>query len=182
MMLFSDWARRQQGGFGGAEGGVAPTPVQTMIQDLVETFEQSLRLSEECRNLQQIAELRRQWRKESENVRAREFSARIREIEARLTSSLEAALAPLLEEAVVKKGIEEFCGVLQRHLQAASAQQLVIRAPAGLRQQLGEELESRGIAASIEEHASGEVSTSIDGAEIETDIGAWIDRLRKVAA
>ncbi|MFN0194144.1 MAG: hypothetical protein ACKVP5_19570 [Aestuariivirga sp.] len=180
MMLFSDWARQQQGSGGSAVG--APTTASAMILQVMASLEESLRLDEECRNLQQIAELRRQWKSQFESAKAKSLSNKIQEMEARLTSSVEAALTPLLEEAVVKRGIEDFCAVLQRHLQTASAGHVVIKSPAGLRPLLDDELGALGIVASVEEHSSEEVSTSIGDTEIETDIGAWVGRLRKVAA
>ncbi|NJM28720.1 MAG: hypothetical protein HC855_00020 [Rhizobiales bacterium] len=182
MMLFSDWARQQQGNGAGPAGAAAPATAGAMIAELVARLEQSLEHGEECRNLLQIAELRRQWKSQFESTKVKSLNNKIQEMEARLTSSVEAALTPLLEDAVVKRGIEDFCAVLQRHLQAEAAQQLVIKSPAGLRPLLDNELGALGIVASVEEHASDEVSTSIGDTEIETDIGAWVNRLRKVAA
>jgi hypothetical protein len=95
---------------------------------------------------------------------------------------VEAALAPLLEEAVVKKGIEDFCGLLQRHLRAAPGANLTIAAPAVWRSMLDDRLKASGLDARIEESASGEISAAVAETEIETDIGAWIRRLRNEAA
>lgn len=182
-MLFSEWARQQHHGGGSFVGAGDATPAAVLFAELIESLEVSLKLTEEARHLQQVAEFRQRWESRSESNRAKALDGKIREIEARLASSVEAALTPLLEEAVLKKGIEDFCGVLQRHLQTASAdERLVIKAPGAWLPLLGEKLDVNGIAAEIEEHACGEVSTSIDGTEIETDIGAWIGRLRKVAA
>jgi hypothetical protein len=47
---------------------------------------------------------------------------------------------------------------------------------------LDDRLKASGLDARIEESASGEISAAVAETEIETDIGAWIRRLRNEAA
>jgi hypothetical protein len=181
MTPFSEWARQRQNSGESGRDSESDEPAD-VVNDLIAGLEQSLRYSEAARHWQLVGEAQEHWMRQAAEARNGALDSRIAEIEDRLASSVEAALTPLLKEALVKKGIEEFCTVLQRHLQSATGFQPTISAPMSWRKILDDELDASGITATIEEKFSGEVSATVDDTEIETDICSWFQRLRQEAA
>jgi hypothetical protein len=86
----------------------------------------------------------------------------------------------LLDEAMHKKAVDDFCLAMKQNITPALKQGLIVRSPDAVRAILDAALAKAGIEAEVQSSDGAEVETQIAGMVIETNISEWAARLREL--
>jgi hypothetical protein len=122
----------------------------------------------------------RRWLDDQGNTWQGELESKLAQIDSLLSGKVAAVLLPLLDEAMQRKAVDDFCLALKQNITPALKQSLVIQAPEAMRELLEQALARTGVIAELEASADEEASAQFAGMVIETNLSEWAARLREL--
>jgi hypothetical protein len=149
-----------------------------LIEDLEASLTNSLGLENELRFRKKLAQERKVWIELFSAEMSGRLKVQISALESKLKSQVSEAISPLLEDHIRRKGVDDFCSIVQKYLGAGSAIDLAIKSPSYLVPVISKRMKEKQIAGNVEETESPELSVIIGTTEIQTELQAWITDLR----
>jgi len=141
-----------------------------------------VRVESEAAFERRLAEQRRQWTEGQADVLTTRIAEGLRAIETRLSADVARILTPFLEAAVRRKALDEIVGTLREILTNSRSTGLTITGPEDLLAVIRGRLGADAAMLTYVVDEAPDIRIEGEDTAIETQLRAWVERLRQAAA
>ena len=154
----------------------------SLLSDIEAALTETIAFQNELHFRQQMEMERQEWMQSHAVESQGRYQAEMAALVDTLGSSVSDVITPLLEDNIKRKGVEDFCSIIKKHLGSGRTEELKIRSPRDLVPLVAEGMKRNGFDGVVEETDEPELHTMIGATEIQTELSNWVNDLRSLVA